>query len=67
MRQAAAILYWIYDFLAEDVVILVGAAIAVAVTVFVARANHNAAGFVLWAMVIASIAVSLSRVVFKRS
>ncbi len=54
---------WIYDFLAEDIVLVIGTAVALLVALGVSRANPRAAGFVLFAVVIAVIATSIWRTV----
>jgi hypothetical protein len=58
----AAVL-WIYDFLAEDIVLVIGTVLALLVALGVARANARAAGFLLFATVILVIVVSIWRTV----
>ncbi len=65
MRFVLATILWIYDFLAEDVVLLVGMLIAVGLTVAAVHITTRGAGFVLWALVLLAIAVSLIRVAGK--
>lgn len=52
---------WVYDFLAEDMVLLVGAVAAIVVAAVAVHTVRGAAGYILWAIVIAVIAISLWR------
>lgn len=61
MRFATAVVAWVYDFLAEDITLVIGMIIAVGVTIAVARLSSGVAGFVLWAIVLLAIGFSLAR------
>jgi uncharacterized protein with PQ loop repeat len=63
MRWLINALLWIYDFLAEDAVLLIGTVIAFAVAVLAVHAARNAAGIILFAVIVAVIAASLWRTV----
>lgn len=54
---------WIYDFLAEDLTLLVGAALAIVVAVLAVHVSKNVAGYVLFVAVVLVIAASLWRTV----
>ncbi len=66
MRFLRSSLYWLYDFLAEDVTLLVGVVVAIVVTLVVVRANHSVAGFVLWGLAICSVILSVLRTALSR-
>lgn len=61
VRYFAAAVAWLYDFLAEDVVLVVGMVLAIAVTALVVRMTSRGAGFALWAVVLVAVTVSLAR------
>ncbi len=54
---------WIYDFLAEDTILLVGAIIAIIIAVLAVHMSRSAAGYILWIAVVLVIAASLWRTV----
>ena len=54
---------WIYDFLAEDLTLLIGAALAVALAVLAVHVARNVAGYVLFVAIVLVIAASLWRTV----
>ncbi|HEV3309339.1 MAG TPA: hypothetical protein VG815_02310 [Chloroflexota bacterium] len=62
-----AIILWLYDFLAEDTVLLIGMVVAIVATVVVAHFTKTGAGFILWGVVLAAIVVSLARTAGVRS
>jgi hypothetical protein len=66
MNRILAPFLWIYDFLAEDVTIMIGAVIAVILGVLVVHVNKSAAGYVLFAAVILAITVSIWRTATAR-
>lgn len=61
MRTLLAPVLWAYDFLAEDTILLVGAAIAILVTALLIHTVHDAAGYVLIVMVLLTVSTSLWR------
>jgi hypothetical protein len=61
MKWLRRTVLWLYDFLAEDMVLLAGTALAIAVAAISAHAIKDAAGYILWAVVIVVITVSLWR------
>jgi hypothetical protein len=63
MSWAKGAVLWIYDFLAEDIVLVLGTVVALLVAVVVARSNPRAAGFVLFLVVLGVIAASIWRTV----
>jgi hypothetical protein len=52
---------WVYDFLAEDLVLLIGTAVAVGIAVLAIHTVRNAAGIILYGAVVVVIAISLWR------
>ncbi|GEM_PF-4540525 len=66
MTALVNIVRWIYDFLAEDVTLVVGMCAAVIVTLLVVRLTASGAGFVLWLVVLAVIAASLARAAYAQ-
>lgn len=52
---------WIYDFLAEDMTILIGSAVAIALAVLAVHVARTSAGYVLWVFILLAIAVSVWR------
>jgi hypothetical protein len=54
---------WVYDFLAEDLTLLVGTAVAIVVAVLAVHLSKSAAGYVLFLAVVAVVAASLWRTV----
>lgn len=67
IRAAKSIILWIYDFLAEDTVLVLGMVIAVAATVLFVHITKMGAGLILWAVILVAIAVSLARTATVRS
>jgi hypothetical protein len=63
MRWITAAIAWVYDFLAEDVTLLVGAAVAIVVTVLAVHTVRTAAGIILFFVVAIVITASLWRTV----
>lgn len=62
MRWIIAPFAWAYDFLAEDVVLLVGTGVAIALGVLAVHVARNIAGFILFLAVAAAVVISLWRV-----
>jgi predicted RND superfamily exporter protein len=64
-RNPAALLTksvaWVYDFLAEDLTLLVGTAVAIVVAVLAVHLSRSAAGYVLFLAIVAVVAASLWR------
>lgn len=54
---------WIYDFLAEDTILLAGAIIAILIAFLAVHMSRTAAGYILWIAVVVVIAASLWRTV----
>ncbi len=52
---------WLYDFLAEDLILLLGTAAAIAVAVVAVHVAPSLAGYVLYAGIVLVIATSLWR------
>jgi hypothetical protein len=63
IRRLVRIVLWIYHFLAEDPILLIGTALAIVVAAFAAHTVPHAAGFILWGVISAAIAASLWRAV----
>jgi hypothetical protein len=63
MRWPLRALAWIYDFLAEDLVLLIGTALAVGIAVLAIHTVRDAAGVILYGVIVGVIAVSLWRAV----
>ncbi|MGH2443839.1 MAG: hypothetical protein ACRDFX_11860 [Chloroflexota bacterium] len=64
MRRILAPILWAYDFLAEDAIVFLGALIAIGLAVLAHNLSGNvAAGAVLIAIIVLSIAVSVWRTV----
>lgn len=61
IRCFIAPLIWAYDFLAEDLVLVVGTAIAIGVGILAVHITKNAAGIILYGALVAVIAASLWR------
>lgn len=61
MRTISKIVAWVYDFLAEDVTLLVGMLVAIGLTIVVVRLNSKAAGLLFWGLVLVALAVSIMR------
>ena len=61
MRWLTGAIAWIYDFLAEDLIVLIGTGIALAVAAIAVHAVRNEAGVILFAFVVLVIAVSIAR------
>ena len=63
MRYIIGPILWIYDFLAEDLTLLVGAAIAILIVILAIHVIHipRVAGYILFAVVVLVIAASLWR------
>lgn len=66
MRSLLAPIVWIYDFLAEDLIILVGSALAIALTALLVHVAPKTAGYVFIAAVILAILASIWRTVSAR-
>lgn len=54
---------WIYDFLAEDTILLAGAIIAIIIAFLAVHMSRTAAGYILWIAVVVVITASLWRTV----
>jgi len=63
MRWVIGAIAWVYDFLAEDTVLLVGTVVAVALAVLAVHLVRDIAGYILFVAVIAVVATSLWRTV----
>jgi hypothetical protein len=63
MSAVAAVFAWVYDFLAEDPVLVVGAPIAIVLTAIAVNLSPSWAGVVLWLVVSVTIAVSLVKAI----
>ena len=61
MRWLFKAVAWIYDFLAEDLVLLIGAALAIAIVALTVHTVKTGAGVILWAVIVVVIAISLWR------
>lgn len=61
LRILRSIVLWIYDFLAEDPVLLAGAAAAVLVALLLVNITRIGSGFLLWAVILVALTVSLWR------
>lgn len=61
MRQLTATVLWVYDFLAEDLILLLGTALAIALVVLAVHTIRHLAGIILYATVVVVIAISLRR------
>lgn len=63
MARVLAPILWIYDFLVEDVALLIGGIIAVAVAILMVRLAPDASGYVFFAAVMLAISASIWRTV----
>jgi hypothetical protein len=63
MRWIKGAIAWVYDFLAEDVTLLIGTAVAIVVVVLAVHTVRNAAGIILFFVVAIVITASLWRTV----
>lgn len=63
MRWLVGAVEWVYDFLAEDLVLLIGTVVAFVVAVLAVHAARDAAGVILFVVVVLVIATSLWRTV----
>lgn len=63
MRWITGAIAWVYDFLAEDMTLLVGTALAIVVAILAVHTVRSAAGIILFFLVVAVIAASLWRTV----
>jgi hypothetical protein len=54
---------WVYDFLAEDTILLVGGIIAIIIGFLAVHMSRTAAGYILWVAVVLVIVASLWRTV----
>lgn len=61
MNFVRSAILWIYDFLAEDPVLLLGAVIAIPITLLFLHVTKIGAGFLLWAVILVAITISLLR------
>ncbi|HLJ66251.1 MAG TPA: hypothetical protein VKX16_02675 [Chloroflexota bacterium] len=66
MHRLTGAVAWVYDFLAEDPVVLLGTLAALVVAVLAVHAARSAAGVILFAAVVLVIAASLWRTVLSR-
>jgi hypothetical protein len=58
---------WVYDFLAEDLIVLAGTVVAILIAVAAVKLVHNLAGYVLFVAVVLVITLSLWRTVSATS
>lgn len=63
MRWITGSIAWIYDFLAEDTILLAGAIVAILIAILAVHVARNAAGYVLFVAIVLVIAASLWRTV----
>lgn len=63
MRFITGAVAWVYDFLAEDTILLFGAVLALLVAYFAVKTVPNAAGIILFVVVLLVISISLWRTI----
>lgn len=61
MRWITGVIAWIYDFLAEDLTLLIGTVGAILVVILAVHVVRNAAGIILFCVVVLAIALSVWR------
>jgi hypothetical protein len=65
-RIQASVL-WIYDFLAEDPILLIGVVVAIIATLLLVQVTASAVtGFVLWGIILIGLAASVARTAVER-